>query len=190
MVGAIFSGFGMVLTLIVPIRWIYGLQHLITANHINNMAKLLLTMGMFVLFGHLSEYFMAWYSGDLYDQYQTTQQVLGTYSTAFYISMACTALAIQPLWFGWVRRSPFLLFIISGLVNVGMWAERFLNIVGSLHRDYLTSSWGTYHTTIWDWSTFIGTFGLFLTLLFLFLRFLPIVSMSEVRGLIHEEGKP
>ena len=188
-VGAIFSGFGMVLTLILPIRWIYGLEHLITANHINNIAKLLLAMGMFVLFGHCSEYFMAWYSGDLYDQYQTTQQVLGTYSTAFYISMACTALAIQPLWFAFVRRSPFLLFIIAGLVNVGMWAERFLNIVGSLHRDYLTSSWGTYHTTVWDWATYIGTFGLFLTLLFLFLRLLPIVSMSEVRTLIHEEGK-
>ena len=111
------------------------------------------------------------------------------YSTAFYLSMACTALAIQPLWFGFVRRSPFLLFLIAGLVNVGMWAERFLNIVGSLHRDYLTSSWGTYHTTVWDWATYIGTFGLFLTLLFLFLRLLPIVSMSEVRSLIHEEGK-
>ena len=189
-VGAIFSGFGMVLTLIVPIRWLYGLQHLITLNHIQNMAKLLLFMGMCVLFGHLSEYFMAWYSGDLYEQYEKTQEVLGMYSPAFYISMACTALAIQPLWIGAVRRSPFLLFVISILVNVGMWAERFLNIVGSLHRDYLTSSWGDYHTTFWDWSTYIGTFGLFLTLLFLFLRLLPIVSMSEVRGLIHQEKHP
>ena len=188
-VGAIFSGFGMVLTLIVPIRWLYGLGHLITANHLNNMAKLLLFMGMCVLFGHLSEYFMAWYSGDLYEQYEKTQEVLGTYSSAFYISMACTALAIQPLWLGAVRRSPFLLFVISILVNVGMWAERFLNIVGSLHHDYLTSSWGDYHTTLWDWATFIGTFGLFLTLLFLFLRLMPIVSMSEVRGLIHQEKR-
>ena len=189
-VGAIFSGFAMVLTLIVPIRWVYRLEHLITINHLQNMAKLLLTMGMFVLFGHLSEYFMAWYSGDLYDRYQTTQQVLGIYSSAFYISMGCTAVAIQPLWLTWVRSSPLVLFVISILVNVGMWAERFLNIVGSLHRDYLTSSWGDYHPTFWDWSTFIGTVGLFLTLLFLFLRLLPIVSMSEVRGLIHEQRKP
>ena len=97
-VGAIFSGFAMVLTLMVPIRAIYGLKGLITANHIANMAKLLLLMGMFVLFGHLSEYFMAWYSGDIYEQYQTAQQALGTYSWAFYVSMGCTALAIQPLW--------------------------------------------------------------------------------------------
>jgi Ni/Fe-hydrogenase subunit HybB-like protein len=187
-VGAIFSGFAMVLTLLVPIRAIYRLGHLITANHLENMAKLLLTMGMFVLFGHLSEYFMAWYGGDIYEQYQATQEALGTYAPAFYISMGCTCLAIQPLWFKWVRRSPFVLFVISVLVNVGMWAERFLNIVGSLHRDYLPSSWRVYHTTFWDWSVFIGTFGLFLTLLFLFLRFLPIVSMTEVRGLIHKKG--
>ena len=188
--GAIFSGFAMVLTLIVPIRAVYGLKGLITANHIENMAKLLLLMGMCVLFGHLSEYFMAWYSGDLYERYQTVEQVLGHYSWAFYTSMVCTALAIQPLWLTAVRRNPPLLFVISILVNVGMWAERFLNIVGSLHRDYLTSSWGNYRPTLWDWSTYLGTFGLFFTLLFLFLRFLPIVSMSEVRGLIHEQNKP
>ena len=189
-VGAIFSGFAMVLTLVVPIRYIYGLGHLITMNHLENMAKLLLTMGMFVLFGHLSEYFMAWYSGDLYEQYHAMHESIGEYSTAYYISMGCTALAIQPLWIGWVRQSPFMLFVISVLVNIGMWAERFLNIIGSLHHDYLTSSWGPYRPTFWDWSTYIGTFGLFFTMLFLFLRLLPIVSMSEVRGLIHEQNQP
>ncbi|HEX4083458.1 MAG TPA: NrfD/PsrC family molybdoenzyme membrane anchor subunit, partial [Chthoniobacteraceae bacterium] len=188
-VGAIFSGFAMVLTLLVPIRAIYKIEHLVTLNHIENMAKLLLTMGMFVLFGHLSEYFMAWYGGDLYEQYQAMHEAIGTYADAFYISMACTALAIQPLWLARVRRSPVLLFFISILVNVGMWAERFLNIVGSLHHDYLPSSWHVYHTTFWDWSTFVGTIGLFLTLLFLFLRFFPLVSMAEVRGLIHRERK-
>ena len=187
-VGAIFSGFAMVLTLLVPIRSIYRIEGLITIRHLENMAKLLLTMGMFLLFGHLSEYFMAWYGGDIYDLYQVMHSAIGDYASAFYISMACTALAIQPLWFQRVRRSPFALFFISILVNVGMWAERFFNIVGSLHRDYLPSSWRIYHTTFWDWSTFIGTFGLFLTLLFLFLRFLPIVSMSEVRQLIHRKG--
>lgn len=186
--GAIFSGFAMTLTLLVPIRAIYGLGGLITDNHLENLAKMLLTTGTCVLFGHASEYFMAWYSGDLYERYQTTQQWLGTYASSFYISMVCTALAIQPLWVARVRRSPFWLFVISVLVNVGMWAERFLNIVNSLHRDYLTSSWGVYHTTFWDWSTFLGTVGLFLTMLFLFLRLLPIVSMSEVRGLIHGES--
>jgi Ni/Fe-hydrogenase subunit HybB-like protein len=188
-VGAILSGFGMVLTLIVPIRWIYGLEGVITLNHLNNMAKLLLAMGMFVLFGHLSEYFMAWYSGDIYEQYQKTNEVLGIYSTAFYLSMGCTCVAIQPLWSSWVRHQPILLFFISVLVNIGMWAERFLNIAGSLHRDFLPSSWRVYHTTVWDWSVYIGTFGLFFSLLFLFLRFLPIVSMNEVRGLIHDKNK-
>ncbi len=186
-VGAIFSGFAMVLTLIVPIRWIYGLEHLVTLNHIQNMAKLMLLMGTCVIFGHLSEYFMAWYGGDLYDQFQKSQEIMGSLSWAFYLSLGCTALAIQPLWIGAVRRSPFLLFCIAILVNIGMWAERYLNIVGSLHQDYLTSSWGEYRPAFWDWSTFVGTFGLFLTMLFLFLRLLPIVSMSEVRGLIHRE---
>jgi Ni/Fe-hydrogenase subunit HybB-like protein len=183
--GAIFSGFAMVITLLVPIRAIYGLHGLITARHIENMAKLMLTMGMAVLFGHLSEYYMTWYSGDIYEQYQVMHSAIGPYAPAFYLSMACTALAIQPLWIKRVRHSPFLLFVISILVNIGMWAERFFNIVGSLHADYLPSSWHIYHTTIWDWSTYIGTFGLFLTLLFLFVRFLPMVSMSEVRHLIH-----
>ena len=143
-VGAIFSGFGMVLTLIVPIRWLYGLGNVITANHLNNMAKLLLLMGMCVLFGHLSEYFMAWYSGDIYDAYEKTHEALGTYAWAFYVSLGCTALAIQPLWLASVRRNPYLLFVIS----------------------------------------------VFLTLLFLLMRLLPIVSMSEVRGLIHEQNQP
>jgi molybdopterin-containing oxidoreductase family membrane subunit len=186
-VGAIFSGFAMVLTLLVPIRTIYRIHGLITMRHLENMAKLLLTMGMFVLFGHLSEYFMTWYSGDIYEQYQVMHSAIGAYAPAFYISMGCTAAAIQPLWFRRVRRSPFLLFVISVLVNIGMWAERFFNIVGSLHRDYLPSSWHIYHTTFWDWSTYLGTFGLFLTLLFLFLRFLPMVSMAEVRNLIHQK---
>ncbi len=188
-VGAIFSGFAMVLTLVLPIRSIYGLHGLITDSHLVNMAKLLLLMGTCVLFGHLSEYFMAWYSGDIYEQYHALDEKIGMYAPAFYISMVCTAVVIQPLWFGAVRRSPAALFVISLLVNIGMWAERYLNIVGSLHRDFLPSSWGSYSGTIWDRTLFLGTFGLFLTLLFLFLRFLPIVSMSEVRGMIHEESE-
>lgn len=186
--GAIFSGFGMVLTLIVPVRAIYRLHGLITANHLDHMAKLLLTMGMFVIFGHCSEYFMAWFGGDIYEKYQAVHEVLGPYSDAFWIATVCNMLVIQFLWFKRVRRSPLALFCIATLVNVGMWAERYLNIVGSLHRDFLPSSWGMYHGTFWDWSTYIGTMGLFLTLLFLFVRFVPIVSMSEVRGLIHKKG--
>ena len=181
---------GWCLTLIVPIRWLYGLGNVITMTTSTTWPSCSCSWGMCVFFGHLSEYFMAWYSGDIYEAYEKTHEVLGYYAPVFYISMGCTFLAIQPLWSGAVRRRPFLLFVISILVNVGMWAEHYLNIVGSLHRDFLPSSWGEYHTTIWDWSTYIGTLGLFLTLLFLFLRFLPIVSMSEVRTLIHEENRP
>jgi molybdopterin-containing oxidoreductase family membrane subunit len=106
----------------------------------------------------------------------------------FWIATVCNTLAIQFLWWGRVRRSPVALFLIAGAVNVGMWAERYLNIVGSLHRDFLTSSWGMYHGTFWDWSTYIGTFGLFLTLLFLFVRLLPIVPMFEMRELVQRKG--
>jgi molybdopterin-containing oxidoreductase family membrane subunit len=185
--GAIFSGFAMVLTLIIPVRAIYGLRGMITLNHLENMAKLLLTMGMCVAFGHASEYFMAWYGGDLFDRFHAMQEVIGPYSYVFWLATACNTLAIQFLWWGRVRRSPVALFLIAGAVNVGMWAERYLNIVGSLHRDFLTSSWGMYHGTFWDWSTYIGTFGLFLTLLFLFVRLLPIVPMFEMRELVQRK---
>jgi Ni/Fe-hydrogenase subunit HybB-like protein len=189
-VGAIFAGFAMVLTLVVPIRALYKLRDVITAKHLDNMAKMLLTMGMFVFFAKLSDFFMAWYSGDLYEQYHAADEITGSYRAAFWIATACNAVFIQFLWLEAVRRSPVALFCIAFLVNIGMWAERYLNIVGSLHRDYLPSSWGVFHGTFWDWSTYVGTIGLFLTLLFLFLRFLPIVSMSEMRGLIHEENRP
>ncbi len=188
-VGAIFAGFAMVLTLVIPIRAIYRLRKVITADHLDKMAKMLLTMGMFVLLGKLSDFFMAWYSGDLYEQYHAADEVIGNYSSAFWIATACNAIAIQLLWLKKVRGSPIALFGIAFLVNIGMWAERYLNIVGSLHRDYLPSSWGLFQATFWDWSTYVGTVGLFLTLLFLFLRFLPIVSMSEMRGLIHKENR-
>jgi Ni/Fe-hydrogenase subunit HybB-like protein len=189
-VGAIFAGFAMVLTLVIPIRALYKLRDVITAKHLDNMAKMLLTMGMFVFFAKLSDFFMAWYSGDLYEQYHAADEITGSYRAAFWIATACNAVFIQFLWLEAVRRSPVALFCIAFLVNIGMWAERYLNIVGSLHRDYLPSSWGVFHGTFWDWSTYVGTIGLFLTLLFLFLRFLPIVSMSEMRGLIHEENRP
>ena len=189
-VGAIFAGFAMVLTLVVPVRALYKLHDVITAKHLDNMGKMLLTMGMFVFFAKLSDFFMAWYSGDLYEQYHAVDEITGSYRAAFAISTACNALFIQFLWLKSVRRSPVALFCIAFLVNIGMWVVRYLNIVGSLHRDYLPSSWGIFRATFWDWSTYVGTIGLFLTLLFLFLRFLPIVSMSEMRRLIHEENRP
>ncbi|HEY1770780.1 MAG TPA: NrfD/PsrC family molybdoenzyme membrane anchor subunit [Chthoniobacterales bacterium] len=185
-VGAIFSGFAMVLTLVIPVRAIYRLHNVITDNHLRNMAKMLLAMGMFVLFGHFSELFMAWFSGDIYDQYHATHEALGTYAPVFWITFVCNIVLIQLLWFKYVRHSPVILFLVAGAVNVGMWTERYLNVVGSLHRDYLPSSWAIYHGSFWDWSTFIGSMGLFLTLLFLFVRFLPLVSISEVRRLVYE----
>lgn len=187
-VGAIFSGFAMVLTLIIPVRAIYRLHGVITDNHLRNMAKMLLAMGMFVLFGHFSEFFMAWFSGDIYGQYHATHEVLGTYAPVFWITLICNFVLIQLLWFRYVRHSPLILFFVAGAVNIGMWTERYLNVVGSLHRDFLPSSWAIYHGSFWDWSTLLGSMGLFLTLLFLFVRLIPLVSIAEVRKLVYERN--
>ena len=144
-VGAIFSGFAMVLSLVIPVRTIYGLHGIITANHLQNMAKMLLAMGMFVLFGHFSEFFMAWFSGDIYEKYHATHEMLGVYAPVFWVIFVCNLVLIQLLWFQWVRHSPLVLFFVAGAVNIGMWAERYLAVVGSLHRDFLPSSWAIYH---------------------------------------------
>ncbi len=182
--GAIYSGFAMVVTLAVPIRAAYGLQDFITMRHLQNMAKVMLVTGLIVAYGYGVEAFMAWYSADRYEMFVPVNRATGPYWWTYWALILCNVLTPQLLWFKKVRTSIFWLFVLSIIINVGMWLERFVIIVTSLHRDFLPSSWGMFKPTFWDWSTYIGTIGLFLTLLFLFLRFLPVISISEMRMML------
>jgi Ni/Fe-hydrogenase subunit HybB-like protein len=184
--GAIYSGFAMVLTLAIPIRAIYGLEDFITMRHLQNMAKVMLVTGLIVAYGYLTEAFIAWYSADTYEGFVPINRLTGPYAMAYWSLILCNIVVPQALWFKRVRTHVVALFVISLIVNVGMWLERFVIIVTSLHRDFLPSSWGMYAPTFWDWSTFIGTIGLFLALLFLFLRFLPMISIFEMRTMLPE----
>jgi molybdopterin-containing oxidoreductase family membrane subunit len=185
--GAIFSGFSMVLTLVIPLRTIYKLQGLITVRHLDLMAKVMMTTGWIVIYGYAEEFFNAWRSGDIFDRFVDVNRAVGPYAGYFWALMACNVIAPQFLWSRRLRQNVGVLFVVALLVNVGMWLERFVIVVTSLHRDFLPSSWGMYHATFWDYSTLAGTVGLFLALLFLFLRFLPAISMAEVRRSVATE---
>lgn len=187
--GAIFSGFAMVMTLLIPLRKIYKFEDFITLQHLDNMAKVMLATGLFVAYGYLTEGFTAWYSGNGAERFWLFNRSFGPYWWAFAALMVCNILVPQALWSGWVRSKPLLLFVIALIVNAGMWLERYVIIVVSLHRDYLPSSWGMYAGTFWDWATFLGTIGLFLTLIFLFIRVLPMISIFEMRHLLAETQK-
>jgi molybdopterin-containing oxidoreductase family membrane subunit len=184
--GAIYSGFAMVLTLAIPIRAVYGLEDFITSRHLQNMAKVMLLTGLIVGYGYMVEAFIAWYSGDLYEQFVPINRMTGPYAPLYWLLLFCNIVVPQLLWFRRARTNVATLFVISLVVNVGMWLERFIIIVTSLSRDFLPSSWGLYSPTFWDWSTFAGTIGLFLALLFLFLRFLPMISIFEMRTMLPE----
>ncbi len=191
--GAIFSGFAMVLTLAIPIRAFYGLEDFITLRHLENMAKILLATGLMVAYSYGIEAFMGWYSGHPYEAYTQLNRMFGPYAHIYWGTILCNIVLPQVLWFRRVRSSPAVLFVIALVVNVGMWLERYLIVVTSTHRDFLPSSWGMYAPTIWDWTTFLGTIGLFVSLLFLFIRFLPVISIFEMRTLlpqaeVHEQG--
>jgi molybdopterin-containing oxidoreductase family membrane subunit len=185
--GAIFSGFAMVLTLAIPIRAFYGLEDFITLRHLQNMAKVLLATGLMVAYGYMMEGFMAWYSGDLFEMFSQTNRIVGPYAWAYWTLITCNVILPQLLWSRRVRSSPRALFFIAVMVNLGMWLERYVIVITSLHRDFMPSAWGMYAGTVWDWATFIGTMGLFVCLLFLFLRFLPMISIFEMRTLVAEE---
>ncbi len=187
--GAIFAGFAMVLTLAVPLRAIFNLQDFITIRHIQNMSKIMLATGLIVAYGYLIEIFMAWYSGNWYEQFMILNRITGPYRWHWYSLLLCNVLAPQVLWMKRFRTTPILAFIVAMFVNVGMWLERFVIVVTSLHRDFLPSSWGMFHGTRWDWAIFVGTIGLFLALLFLFIRFLPMISIFEMRTIL-PEAKP
>jgi Ni/Fe-hydrogenase subunit HybB-like protein len=179
--GAIYAGFAMVLTLAIPLRKIYGLEDFITMRHLENMGKVTLVTGMIVGYGYISEAFFGWYSANKYEGFMIWNRMFGPYAPYYWTLILCNIVTPQFLWFKRVRTSTLGLFLIAMVVNVGMWLERFVIVITSLHRDFLPSSWGMYYPTIWDWMTFIGTIGLFVTLFFLFVRFLPMISIFEMR---------
>jgi len=182
--GAIYSGFAMVLTLAIPLRAVYHLEDFITMRHLENMAKIMLATGLIVAYGYLMELFMAWYSGNIYEGFTAWNRIVGPYGPAYWALILCNVIAPQALWSKRVRTNVPVLFVLALVVNLGMWLERFVIVVTSLHRDYLPSSWGMYSPTVWDWAVFVGSIGLFVALLFLFIRFLPMISIFEMRELV------
>lgn len=189
--GAIYSGFAMVLNLMIPIRSIYGLQNLITTRTLNSMGCVLLATGWMVTYGYVVEAFFSWYSGDPFESYMMKNRAFGPYGWIFWCLIGLNVAIPQLLWNRKFRTSPLLLFLVALSVNVGMWVERFVIIVTSLHRGFVPSVWAMYTPTLWDWATLLGSIGLFLSLQFLFIRYFPIISISESRELIaqRKEGK-
>jgi molybdopterin-containing oxidoreductase family membrane subunit len=182
--GAIFSGFAMVVTCLLFLRKVFHFEHIITMNHLDNMNKIILATGMMVGYGYMMEYFMAWYSGNHFERFVFLNRAFGPYAWAYWTMISCNVLLPQLFWFRKIRRSiPMMLFIVI-FVNVGMWFERFVIIVTSLHRDFLPSSWRMYTPTLVDIGILLGSFGLFFTLVLLFTRTLPVVSMAEVKAVI------
>jgi molybdopterin-containing oxidoreductase family membrane subunit len=192
--GAVFSGFAMVLTLMLIARHTMGWKHLITLRHVENMTKIMIATGGIVGFAYATEFFTAWYSGNEYERFAFTNRAFGPYAWAYWIMVSCNVLVPQFFWFKKIRRSVAAVFVLSILVNIGMWFERFVIIVTSLHRDFLPSSWAMYTPTFIEVGTFIGTFGLFFTLFLLFLRVLPAVSITEVKAVLsyarHHKAPP
>jgi len=185
--GAIYSGFAMVLTLAIPVRSAYKLKDFITDRHLDVMAKVMLATGIMVGYGYVLEAFFAWYSANPYERFLMVNRMGGPYAWSYWGLILFNILIPQALWSKRVRQNVYILFFLSLVINVGMWLERFVIIVISLHRDFLPSSWGMYVPTRWDWGMYIGTMGLFLSLMFLFVRFLPVISIFEVREMVHKE---
>ncbi len=182
--GAIYAGFAMVLTLLIPVRRIYKLQDFITARHLENMAKVMLVSGLIVGYGYFMEQYMTWYSASTYEGFMMQNRMFGPYGIYYWSLILCNILVPQLLWIKKIRLSTMWLFIISMFINVGMWLERFIIVVTSLHRDFMPSSWDMYHPTIWDWATYIGTLGFFLFCFTLFIRGLPLIAIHEIRTLV------
>src|SRR5438128_1099759 len=184
--GAIYAGFAMVLLLTIPLRKIYGLESFITMRHMENMAKVMLATGLIVFYGYLMEAFFGWYSGNQYERFMIWNRMHVPYAPYYWTLILCNGLTPQLLWVKKTRANLLALWLISLVVSLGMWLERFVIVVTSLHRDFLPSSWGFYKPTQWDWAMFIGTIGFFLALVFLFIRFLPMISIFEMRTILPE----
>lgn len=182
--GAIFSGFAMVTTLIIPARQFFGLKEIITPRHLDNMTRIILATGSMVGYAYAIEFFMAWYSGNGYERFAFLNRALGPYAWAYWIMVSCNVLAPQLFWFKLCRSNVWIMLAICIAVNIGMWFERFVIIVTSLSSDYLPSSWGAYSPSWVEICTFLGSFGLFFTLFLLFCRYLPMVAMAEVKSVM------
>ncbi len=184
--GAIFGGFAMVQTLIIPSRAIFKLTDIITTQHIEVMNKIILATGMMVGYAYAMEFFIAWYSGNPYESFAFANRAMGPYAWAYWIMIGCNVVSPQIFWFRWARRSMIVSMCVAMCVNVGMWFERFVIVISSLSRDFLPSSWAYFKPTWVDAATLAGSFGLFFTLFLLFLRFLPMVAMAEVKGVMRQ----
>ncbi len=185
--GAIYAGFAMVLTLAIPIRAMFKVPDFITLRHIENMAKITLVTGLIVVYGYLCEAFFGWYSANEYERFMLKNRVYyGPYAWSYWLLLVCNFIVPQVLWSKRLRRNIPVVFIVCMFVNVGMWLERFVIIVTSLHRDFVPSSWDMYYPTVWDFMTLAGTIGLFLTLMFLFVRLLPLIAIFEMKLLLPE----
>ena len=182
--GAIFSGFAMVVTLLVPFRTLYKLENLITLRHLDNMNKIILATGSLVGLAYATEFFMAWYSQNPYEYFTFFNRAFGPYWWAYWTMVTCNVISPQLFWFKRLRTSPYAMFVISIFVNIGMWFERFVITITSLSRDFLPSSWGYFRPTMFDGLMFFGSFGIFISLFLLFCRFLPTIAMSEVKGIL------
>jgi Ni/Fe-hydrogenase subunit HybB-like protein len=182
--GAIYSGFAMVQNVLIVTRKAFNFEYLITMDTIEKMNKIMLVTGSMVGFAYMTESFIAWYSGNPFEQFTFLNYALGPYGWSAYLLVFCNVVAPQFFWFKKIRTSLFISFIIAVIANVGMWFERFIIIVVSLHRDFLPSSWRMYFPTVWDFGMLIGSFGLFFTLVLLFVKFLPSISMSEIKSVI------
>ena len=182
--GAIFSGFAMVLVLAIPIRSVYRLENLLTERHLNNCAKLMLATGLIVAYTYVIEPFTSWYSGDKFEMFMVHNRATGPYAWAFWGVIACNVAIPQLLWWRSFRVRPKRLFFVSAVILYGMWLERYMIIVGSLNRDFLPSSWANFVATATDNLLLFGTIGFFVLMFALFVRFLPMISMYEVRELL------
>ena len=182
--GAIFSGFAMVMTLAIPARELWGLKNFITMRHLENMCKVILLTGSMVGYAYSMEFFIAWYSGEIYESFAFINRAFGPYSWAYWIMVSCNVITPQIFWFKKARNSIVIMFAASLLVNVGMWFERFVIVVTSLANDFLPSSWGMYEPTWVDVLTFLGSFGLFMTFFLLFIRFLPVLAIAEIKAIM------
>jgi len=187
--GAIYSGFAMVITLMIPVRKLYHLEDFVTDRHLDFMAKVMLGTGLIVLYGYASELFFAYYSGSEYEGFMMHNRITGPYGWTYALLILCNGLIPQALWSKRVRLNTLALFLISIVVNIGMWLERFVIVVTSLHRDFLPSSWDMYTPTIWDWATYVGSLGVFVWLMFIFVRVMPMISIFEIKHLLPWKGR-
>jgi molybdopterin-containing oxidoreductase family membrane subunit len=186
--GAIYSGFAMVLVLIIPLRALFGLENFITMRHIDNAAKVMLASGLIVAYGYLMETFTAFYSGNINDIQAALGRIVGPFAVYFWLQISANVLIPQLLWIRRIRRNQFVLFLISLVILFGMWMERYVLITTNLSQDYLPSRWGVYSPTVWDFATLFGTIGLFFALMFLFFRLLPVIAIYEMRELVIRQG--